>query len=501
MLGEKQSRPQPSGDLPNVLIIMTDQHRHDLMTCAGRDVVPTPNIDRIAASGVRFTNAYCAYPVCVASRMAMLTGLYAHHTGAINNTDYLDWRYRTMAHHFSEHGYLTGLIGKMHFGDAHKHGFEYYMSINDWLMYLGPKVQHYADEVANNPLNPYFFRTVDDNGTGFPDVYPLWGDRPSPWVGHVRRYDFRSMASQLDAKDHLDMFVARESARFLRRYRDQRFFLIASLMKPHTPLFPPREWAERYPVEAMELPATGDTAGYPEHIRRRISNCQGIDPRLRKAKHAGYYGNLAFADHCIGIIYDALANEGLLDNTIVVYTSDHGEMDGEHGMYGKFCMFDPSVKVPLIVSYPRVLPTKAVTAALTEQLGLYSTLATLTGTGPVAGPTNLPIAGAPEAIGGHSFAEVLLEPARRGPEAIFSEYNLRAGVAEYMVRTERYKYVHNDGGSGDELYDLEADPGECVNQIDAAGLRGVREALRERLFGWYDPAINPHRTRTEGRSR
>jgi arylsulfatase A-like enzyme len=147
-------------DKPNVLFIMTDQHRADLMSCAGRDLVPTPNIDRIASRGVRFNNAYCPYPVCVASRMALLTGLYAHSTGAITNRNQLDWRYRTIAHHFAENGYLTALIGKMHFVDAHNHGFDYYMSINDWLMYLGPKVQHYANEIANHPLAPHFFKTV-----------------------------------------------------------------------------------------------------------------------------------------------------------------------------------------------------------------------------------------------------------------------------------------------------------------------------------------------------
>jgi len=114
--------PQLHSDKPNVLVIMTDQHRADLMTCAGRDLVPTPNIDLIASHGVRFTNAYCPYPVCVASRMALLTGLYSHSTGAITNQDRLDWRYRTIANHFAENGYLTALMGKMHFVDAHNHG-------------------------------------------------------------------------------------------------------------------------------------------------------------------------------------------------------------------------------------------------------------------------------------------------------------------------------------------------------------------------------------------
>lgn len=114
------TKPEDSTSKPNIVIIMTDQHRADLMTCADSDLVPTPNMDRIASRGVRFQNAYCPYPVCVASRMSLLTGLYSHSTGAIDNTDQLDWRYRTMANHFSENGYLTALIGKMHFNNAHK---------------------------------------------------------------------------------------------------------------------------------------------------------------------------------------------------------------------------------------------------------------------------------------------------------------------------------------------------------------------------------------------
>ena len=138
-------RPEPTPNTPpgnsrrkpNIVLIMTDQHRADMMSCAGPSPVPTPRMDQIAADGVRFSNAFCPYPVCLASRGSLLTGLYPHHTGAINNTDRLEWRLRTMAHHFAEAGYLTGLVGKMHFNDAHNHGFEYYLSINDWLMFLG----------------------------------------------------------------------------------------------------------------------------------------------------------------------------------------------------------------------------------------------------------------------------------------------------------------------------------------------------------------------------
>jgi len=476
---------------PNVLVIMTDQHRADLMSCAGRDLVPTPNIDRIASRGVRFANAYCPYPVCVASRMALLTGLYAHSTGAINNTDPLDWRYRTIAHHFADNGYLTGLIGKMHFVDANNHGFAYYISINDWLMYLGPKVKHYANEIANHPLGPHFFKTVNDGGAGFPDVEGLW-DRIGPWAGQVERRNFDSMASKLEPQDHLDMFIARETAKFLRRYRNQPFFLIASFMKPHSPFYPPREWAEKYPVEKMTLPKIGDTSGYPPHIQRRIERIQSLGEKRHRAHRAGYLGNLAFVDACIGHAYRALEEQGLADNTIVVYTSDHGEMDGDHGLFQKFCLFEPSVRVPLIVSYPKVLAQNRVTTALTEFFGLYPTLAELAGIAATTKTTLLDFTGAATKMDAKSFADTLYNPDLSGPSAAFSEYSLRSKIPQYMIRTERYKLIYNHG-SMHELYDHQADPGEFVNRIGDPALKKVRDNLQQQLFAWYNPEKNPYR--------
>ncbi|MBN2308241.1 MAG: sulfatase-like hydrolase/transferase [Candidatus Hydrogenedentes bacterium] len=474
---------------PNVLIIMTDQHRADLMTCEGRDLVPTPNMDRIASRGVRFTNAYCPYPVCVASRAAMLTGLYAHSTGAINNSDRLDWRFRTMANHFAAQGYLTGLIGKMHFNDAHNHGFEYYLSIDDWLMYLGPKARHYANEVANHPLSPGFFETVIDDGAGLPDVADLW-DGPSPWAGAVERFDFRSVVSGLDTEDHLDMFLARESAKFLRRYADQPFFLVTSFMKPHTPFYPPREWAEKYTINEMELPPVGDISGYPKHIQNRIHVFQDQGEACLRAARAGYLGNLAFVDTCVGLVYRELEALGLAEDTIVVYTSDHGEMDGDHGLFQKFCMFEPSVRVPLIVSRPGTLPEAAVAEALTELIGLYPTLAELAGCEPPGATTLVEVPGAPASIDASSFAPVVRDPALEGPPAVFSEHNLRGAIAEYMVRTKRYKYVHNQGATH-ELYDEQADPGERRNLIAEPAMKPVADELRARLSAWYEPASNP----------
>lgn len=460
---------------PNVVVLMSDQHRPDLMTCAGRDLVPTPNLDRIAARGVRFERAYCPYPVCTPSRMSFLTGLHAHHHGVLgNNTDKpLDWRQRTVGHLFRDHAYFTALIGKMHFGDGQTHGFEYRLGFNDWLMHLGPKVRHYADEIASYPG---YEKTVHDTGSGFPAVQGLWDGR-SPWVGHVTPRT--QVASVLEAEDHFDYFVARESSKFIRRYKDQPFFLIAGFLKPHAPFFPPREFAERYPADAMTLPQPGDLSKYPRHIREAAAAFASMgEPQLRRIR-AGYLGNLSFVDTCIGLVYDTLEQEGLLDNTIVVYTSDHGEMCGEHGLFQKFVFFEPSVAVPLIVSYPAVLPTGKVSAALAEYMGVYPTLAELAG---------LPV---PQGLDTRSLTPWLRQPDAPGPEAAFAEYAL-SWAPRFMIRTDRYKYNFNDGDIP-ELYDLEADPGEMANRAEDPALQKVRRRLHDQLVAWYDPLANPYR--------
>lgn len=463
---------------PNVLIIMTDQHRRNYMTAAGNPIVPTPNIDKIAESGVRFTNAVCPYPVCAASRMALLTGNYAHTTGVINNTDLLAWNAQTVASHFGKHGYHTGLIGKMHFNDGHSHGFQYFLGFNDWFMYLGPKVQAYANEIANN-TEPQFFNTVDDDGAGLPEKFGVWGKK-RPWAGHVERIGLASAFE--DHENEFDAFVARESCRFLEKYaaENEPFFLVSSFLRPHPPLHPPHPWTDKYPLDAMKLPAKGDLSQYPNWIQQRIAHYDNLGPERLKGHRAGYLGNLDYVDTCIGTLYDTLERLRLSKNTIVIYTSDHGEMDGDHGLYDKFCLFDPSVGVPLIASFPGHIPEGKVSDALVEYFGLFPTLAEMAG---------LP---APQKIDARSFANLLRDPSAPGPEAIFSEYNLRSRTDCYMVRTRRYKYNYNHGDIG-ELYDLEADPGEKVNQFRNPSLAKVRSTMHDRLMAWYDPTKNPYR--------
>lgn len=467
---QKQAGASSGPKKPNVLILLSDQHRRDLLTCSGNPLVPTPNLDRIAARGVRFTQAYCPYPVCAPSRMSLLTGLHGHHHGVDSNERTLDWRVRTVAHHFRDHGYLTGLIGKMHFNDGHTHGFDYVLGFNDWLMYLGPKVQHYANEIGT------YSKTMHNTGCGFPAIEGLWKGA-SPWVGHVTART--ELASDLAAEDHFDFFVGRESSKFLRRYKEQPFFLIAGFLKPHFPFYPPKGWAERYVPEKIDFPSPGDLTKYPRHVRERAAAYRKWGEDQLRRFWAGYLGNLAFLDSCIGEVYRTLEELNLTDDTIVLYTSDHGEMGGEHGLFEKFVFFEPSVGVPFIVSCPKMIPEGKVRRALTEYLGIYPTLAELTGTG------------RPTGLDARSFAPLLRNPEAPGPAAIFAEYAL-SWAPRYMIRTPRFKYVYNEGDVP-ELYDLEADPGEFINQADSSDLSHVRKRLHEQLLAWYDPDRNPRR--------
>lgn len=470
---------QGSDRQPNVLIIMTDQHRWDYMTAAGESPVPTPNIDRIAQRGVRFVNAICPYPVCAASRMAMLSGLYAHSTGVIDNGDRLSWKTPTVAHSFGNRGYHTGLIGKSHFCDGHSHGFQYFLGFNDWFMYLGPKMQGYADEIANNPDLPSlskFFRTVNNNGAGLPELPAVWG-KQLPWAGHVKQM---GLASELSPDDQFDAFVARESCRFLERYGNEQFFLCANFLKPHPPFHPPQPWANKYPVENQVLPPVGDITQYPKWLQHNIEGFQRSGPEPLQEWRAGYRGNLDYVDTCVGEIYQTLERLDLVKNTIVIYTADHGEMDGDHGIYGKFCFFDGSVRVPLIVSQPGKLPENRTSDALVEYIGIYPTIVELTGATP------------PHDIDARSFAELVHNPDAVGPDAIFSEYNLRSDNDCYMVRTKRHKYIFNHDDIP-ELYDLENDPGENRNRSADPSLASIRRELHDRLLTWYNPSRNPYR--------
>jgi len=160
------------GRPPNVLLLMSDQHRRDAIGAAGDRTARTPSLDALAATSVLFDGAYCASPVCVPARASLLTGLYPHRHGAVNNTTPWPYEHRTIAHYCGRAGYVTGLIGKMHFVDAQTHGFDYHLDFNDWFQLLGPKARLYADELGQ-----------PNSGSGQPQIDDVQRELRDPWRG------------------------------------------------------------------------------------------------------------------------------------------------------------------------------------------------------------------------------------------------------------------------------------------------------------------------------
>jgi len=437
---------------PNVLFLCSDQHLTSASGCYGSTEVRTPNIDAIAATATRFDHAYCQAPVCVPSRGSIITGQYPHKHGARILQDPLADDARTVAHFFKDHGYTTAAIGKMHFVDeTRKHGFDHRLHEGSFLETLSD-----ADRQK--------LRRDQGGAEGVEG-------RPSPLAD---RY----------FQDH---WFADEAVKFLRANKDRPFCLWSSFFMPHTPLVPQERFFNLYKDARLTLPKRTEhelESGFEGHlIRARERGWYGqTDAQLRQSL-CGYYGNVSQMDSCVGRVMQALRELGLDKNTIVVYTSDHGEMAGAHRMWTKHNMYEQSVNVPLMISAPERIKPGALAKQMVEQVDLFPTLAELCGFA------------APRGIAGRSFAP-LLEGKRFTPrEFAYSEYYFCRNVFTrddryvgkppiVMVRTDRWKFNFLSWDRC-ELFDMEKDPGEYRNCVDDAGNAGIVRELRaqaERVF-------------------
>jgi choline-sulfatase len=461
----------------NVLLIMTDQHTPQAMGVCGDRVAKTPHLDSLARSGVRFEHAYCADPICVPSRASLLTGLLPHNHKAYDNTRPWPFEHKTVAHAFGEAGYMTGLIGKMHFVDAQIHGFDYKLDFNDWYQYLGPKTKLRAEEI------------VDPNsGSGLPQIDDLWRDHGDPWTGEIETDNRQGLVavgkiSPLAEEDHFESFVARESIRFLKNYgKQQPFFLTASFLKPHDPFMPVERFAKMFHPADMKLPASWgkiDLSTVPkfvaDQIRYNSATPELADPEAAKLRMALYYASLAQADDCIGKVLQALRDFGLEDDTVVLYTSDHGEMGGVHGLWQKNFFYEPSVGVPLLVRAPGVTPENAVCATPVSLVQVFRTLTDLCGLPPHSG------------LDGSSLIDSLKKPQETRATEVFAEINLPGPHAGYMMRKGNFKYCYYPNDMP-ELYDLAADPDEMKNLALLPEYKSRASELQSTMFAWHRPA-------------
>ena len=434
---------------PNILLLFADQHRGDVLGCAGDPVVRTPALDRLANEGTRFARAYTPSPVCVPARFALLTGRYPHRNGCTDNGDPMNPKLPTIPGLLGEAGYQTLGVGKMHFHPVRgPFGFQKLLL---------------SEEIPANPDQDEFLR--DLIAAGFSHVHEPHGVRSELY--------YIPQVSQLPAHLHTTWWTADRTIDFLRqRNRNRPFFVWTSFIKPHPPFDPPVPWNKLYRDWEMPLPPERPKASglitwhmrFQNHYKRRDA---GTDENLLRALRAAYYASVSFVDYNIQRILDELERQGELDNTLIVYAADHGELLGDYGSFGKRCFYDPSARVPLIVRWPEKFEPGHVCQAPASLVDLL--------------PTFLSAAGLEWEkldVDGEPLQRVARGQANR--EAIFGQLG-RKEYGVYFIFDGRFKYFY----SAPDRLEVVLNPGEDpLEGKNLAGRSGVpTEELRKRLMG------------------
>jgi arylsulfatase A-like enzyme len=461
---------------PNILWLLSDQHRADVIGAAGHPVVRTPRLDALAASGTLFEDAYCQGPLCMPSRASMLTGRYVRDHGVSDNKSTLASGWPTMVQSIRDAGYQTAAIGKMHLyphrpdvADGlpamHGYGFDYVNEIGGKL--ASRRVRSgYTDYLAELGLLDVYRQSVRQSATG--SKAPMWTVGSSP----------------LPVDAYIDNWVADQAAAWLAQADSQRpFFLWVGFPGPHNPWEAPARFVEQYAgadldldtARRPELPADGPLRQILDRLLSYSSSATLTEERIRQVRRY-YFANVTLIDTAIGRILDALYRHGRDHDTWVVYSTDHGEMLGSHGLLSKMIFYEPAVRVPLIIRPPGGRPghrggwpgqrggaAKRRISGLVEQVDLVATLVELAGAAAI-----------PQSPG-RSLTSALKDGPWSGREVVVSE-NYGFG----MWRTGRYKLVlHESDQIPVQLFDLAEDPHEDRNVVAEPGYQRVLTQLIE----------------------
>lgn len=430
-------------DKKNVLFIICDDLNTDLGVY-GHPLVKSPNIDRLASEGVKFSQAYCQYPLCGPSRASFMTGLYPDqdliHQNAILLRDRLPG-VQSMSQMFSRQGYTAVRIGKIyHYNVPADIGNDGHDDPLSWDVKFNPKGRDKTDEAKVVTLQPGKYGAT------------------LSWL-----------AADGTDEEQTDGIAATHAVKLLGEYAKSKtpFFMAVGLYRPHTPYVAPKKYFDWYPVDKIKVPTV--PAGYLETLPKpaalsisRKKDQLNLDPKIAKQAIQGYYASISFADAQIGRILEGLKAAGLEDDTIVIFTSDHGYHMGEHGHYQKTTLFENATHVPLIIKVPGMKTAGQATRAPAEMVDFYPTLAEL---------CELP--NAPKYLPGVSLAPVLADVKARPRTTALTQYS-----NGYSLRNARYRLTlwGDDGAEGVEFYDRRTDPEEMKNLAgDATHARRIEK--------------------------
>jgi len=411
---------------PNLLFLMSDQHRWDFMGCTGHPLVQTPNLDRLAADGALFDAAYCHWPVCVPSRMSMITGRYVHSHGTPGNSYALPQDQQTIGGYLKTFGYRTAAIGKMHFVDEdQQHGFDYRIEKAD-----------YSEETNTEAGNS---KVLARSG--------------KPW----------GVSTQSEEQTY-EHYIADKTIKWIEQNADKPFCLWCSFSAPHPPFVSPENFYKLYEGKVKIPPKPPQPNPF---LKKSRQNWADLTDEEAPVVMTAYLANITMVDKNIGRVLKALEKLGLADNTVVSYTSDHGDMQWQHGRFGKMTMFDGATRIPLILRYASRVPKGTVRHEVVEQVDMYPTFCDLLGV-----PT-------PSTVQGRSLIPLIEGKAKDWPNTAFIEMG-----NSVIVRTSQYK-CRFEGDEALELYDMVKDPQEWNNLVGKSGSVEVIAEMTQLLADWW----------------
>ena len=436
---------ETSSGQPNIVFICSDQHSHKYNGYAGHPIVKTPNLDRIAKQGVFFNNAYSGNPVCVPARASMMTGMYASDCNSFCNSTVWDGSYPVWGTGLTEAGYDCHASGKMDLNDDFSTGFQESRTSHG---------HRHKPDITSLFRRPVGYRMSERPGVD----------------GRAR--DKR--AGDASLMEIAVNFVQNEF-----RSIDCPWCFYAGFHLPHPGFVALREYYDMYPADEVDMPIIPPDYLENQHLMfqelrhfKRIATPISED-RIRRAR-AAYYGMVTELDEYVGQIWDKLGQMGQLDNTIFIYTSDHGESLGEHGLWYKNNLYDNAANIPLVIAGPGI-PKGRVVDTPVAHVDLAYTILELAG------------AETPSSLRGHSLLQLMKGQSGDHPGFAYSESHSEGNcTGSFMIRRGDWKYLHFTWYDH-LLFNVAEDPGEFSNLIDDPNAAGVHDELRDILHSQVDP--------------
>ena len=464
---------------PNILFIMADQMRADLMGCAGNPAAKTPNLDWLASQGVRFKNAFSSTPTCTPARAAILTGLSPWYHGMLGYGAVAPRYDFEMPRALSSGGYFAYSIGKDHFG---------WNSSKDAGIAHGYNGTHLYDGLPNE---------VDDYDEWFMKTDP----GVDPMATGLTYNDYRGRVYALPEYYHPTAWVGRTAVDFLESYnRSEPFFLKVSFHRPHSPYDPPEEWMEQFNPKSMPDPSAGGNwdSRYAIHYNGTPDPgiwCGDLGLQQVHLSRQAYYASVSFVDKWIGNIFKVLENRELLDNTLLFFTADHGDMMGDHYHWRKGYPYFGSASIPMLLTWPPsmdhsnggVITTQRGTVKdeVTELRDIFPTFLDVAG---------LPV---PDSLNGSSLLNLLKdsedipnipETPVKWREYVDLEHDICYNVTNHWnaLTDGEFKYIFEAYFADEQLFDLQSDPQELHNLAAEKEWQSELEMWRQRLVEQFE---------------